>query len=117
LKWKTLTQKDTYRGLKRDRSGGNDLTRRAIQLFERLSPNSAPLNSWFSSITATALAREFDSSKTNQKWLEETRPILESFWHSKYFLEQMLVSADELDAAPEMLPSGWAAVLYLYDLR
>ncbi len=29
----------------------------------------------------------------------------------------MLVAADELDEAPQTLPSGWAAVLYLYNLR
>jgi len=89
----------------------------ARELFERLAPNSSPLNDWFREIVDEALSREFDIEKTNQNWLAETRPILEAFWHAKYFLEQMLAAADELNESPHILPSGWAAVLYLYDLR
>jgi len=89
----------------------------AKELFERLAPDSFPLNEWFCSIADQAIGKEFDFAKTNQIWLAETRPILEAFWHSKYFLEQMLVAADELEESPSLLPSGWAAVLYLYDLR
>jgi hypothetical protein len=29
----------------------------------------------------------------------------------------MLVAADELEENPQILPNGWAAVLYLYILR
>lgn len=29
----------------------------------------------------------------------------------------LLTAADELDEAPQVLTSGWAAILYLYDLR
>lgn len=94
-----------------------ELIKLAYDLFKQLSPNSALLNSWFSDIVEQAIEKKFDDAKTNQYWLAETRPILEAFWHSKYFLEQMIASANELESAPEMLPSGWAAVLYLYDLR
>jgi hypothetical protein len=95
----------------------NDLTRHAVELFNRLSPESLPLNSWFQGIIDEALGKEFDWETTNPKWLAETLPVLQAFWHSKYFLEQMIVAADEIDIAPQILPSGWAAVLYLYDLR
>lgn len=94
-----------------------DLTRRAVDLFERLAPESTRLNDWFSSIAAEAVSKQFDWDKTNPVWLAETLPVLQGYWHSKYFLEQMLVAADELDSAPQILPSGWAAVLYLYNLR
>lgn len=89
----------------------------AKELFERLAPDSFPLNDWFREIADEAIGKEFDFEKTNQIWLTETRPILEAFWHTKYFLEQMLAAADELEKSPQILPSGWAAVLYLYDLR
>ena len=89
----------------------------AKSLFESLAPQSTSLNSWFNEITGEAVGKEFNSETTNQNWLQETRPVLEAFWHSKYFLEQMIRSAEELETAPQILPSGWAAVLYLYNLR
>lgn len=94
-----------------------DLVRHAADLFQRISPDSVDLNDLFDSITSEALGKSFDTNETNSKWLAETMPILQGFWHSKYFLEQMLVAADELEETPEILPSGWAAVLYLYNLR
>lgn len=96
---------------------GKRIVESSVKFFEEISPNDAALNSWFKTIIDEALSKEFDWDKTNPIWLEETRPILEAIWHSRYFLEQMLVAADTLETAPEILPYGWAAVLYLYDLR
>lgn len=93
------------------------LIKQARELFERLSPDAQPLNSWYLHIADTAISKKFDSAKSNQIWLEETRPIVEAFWHSKHFLQHMIESADELETAPQLLPYGWAGVLYLYDLR
>jgi hypothetical protein len=90
---------------------------RSVELFERLSPASQSLNEWFTLIVEEAKSKEFDWEKTNPIWLEETRPILEALWHCRYFQEQMLVASDTLDSTPSILPFGWAAVLYLYDLR
>ena len=53
----------------------------------------------------------------NRRWLEVTRPILEAFFHARYFLEMAVRYGRELEHPPSMLPSGWAALLYLYDLR
>lgn len=93
------------------------LIEQAKALFVRLAPNGIPLNDWYCSIADRALSKKFDAAATNQIWLEETQPLLEAMWHSKYFLEQMIVAAADLEAAPQTLPSGWAAVLYLYNLR
>jgi hypothetical protein len=95
----------------------NSLIESADDLFKELGPGSKELNSWYRLITKTALAQEFDASETNEKWLHQTPPILLAFWNAKYFLEQMIVAADALETAPQVLPSGWAAVLYLYNLR
>jgi hypothetical protein len=55
--------------------------------------------------------------KDNERWLEITRPILEAYFHAHYFLSMAVRYGTELDAPPMMLPSGWAAILYLYGLR
>lgn len=94
-----------------------NMIRNANELFSNLAPEQTFLNKWYVDITRTALNKKFEGSHTNQHWLETTLPITQGYWHAKYFLEQMLVAADELDEAPQVLPSGWAAVLYLYDLR
>ena len=63
---------------------------------------------------------DFQSSwkmKDNDNWLAVTRPILEAYFHAKYFLERVVRYGEELEQAPACLPSGWAAVLYLYHLR
>ena len=75
-----------------------------------------PLNRWFSEIVAQGTGREFDLSH-NQDWLCHTRPIVEAFFHAHYFLKMAVKYGKELDGAPDCLPSGWAAVLYLFNLR
>ncbi len=94
-----------------------DMIRDANKLFSDLAPESTFLNNWYVQITRTALTKRFEGSYTNQHWMETMLPVTQAFWQDKYFLEQMLIAADELDEAPQILPSGWAAVLYLYDLR
>jgi hypothetical protein len=44
-------------------------------------------------------------------------PILEAFFHARYFLEMACRYGRELEHPPNLLPSGWASVLYLYALR
>jgi hypothetical protein len=53
----------------------------------------------------------------NARWLEITRPILEAFFHARYFLEMAVKYGNELEYPPNRLPSGWASFLYLYNLR
>lgn len=95
----------------------NPLIERANALFESLAPQETKLNPWYVAITGMALSKKFEADETNQKWLEETLPISHAFWHAKYFLEQMSVAANVIEDPPKILPSGWAAVLYLYNLR
>jgi hypothetical protein len=53
----------------------------------------------------------------NRRWPQETRPIVEAFFHARYFLEMAVRYGKDLEHPPRMLPSGWAALLYLYNLR
>ena len=89
----------------------------AKKLFSEIAPDGKTLNPWFSEIVDQVINAEFNDETTNKNWLTETRPILEALWHCKYFIEQMLSSADSLDKAPMILPYDWAGVLYLYNLR
>jgi hypothetical protein len=74
-----------------------------------------PLNDWFLQIVAEGTGRTF-TQEINADWLRRTRPILEAFFHARYMLE-MAVRYGNLEALPETLPSGWAAFLYLFNLR
>lgn len=68
--------------------GMNDVTKQAITLFEKIAPDEVKINDWFKQIADEAIEKEFDWQKTNPIWQTETCPIIEVFWHSKYFLEQ-----------------------------
>ncbi|MDQ6776434.1 MAG: hypothetical protein M3071_09520 [Actinomycetota bacterium] len=97
--------------------GLQSLIRRAMSLFDEVAPAGTELNSWLQGIAAHATAHRFDLARSNRNWQAETRPILEGFWHCHYFIRMLARYGRELDAAPNVLPYGWAAVLYLYDLR
>ena len=91
------------------------LTEQICQALQALLPER-PLNRWFTEIVAEGTGKEFAMSH-NQDWLRHTRPIVEAFFHAHYFLKTAVKYGKELDHAPECMPSGWAAVLYLFDLR
>jgi hypothetical protein len=42
---------------------------------------------------------------------------LEAFFHARYVLEMAVKYGDDLDEPTNLLPSGWAGLLYLYNLR
>jgi hypothetical protein len=92
-----------------------DATERIVAALAALLPG-VPMNEWFTKIVAEGTGKAF-ASEHNGKWLEVTRPMLEAFFHARYFLEMVCRYARELDDPPQMLPSGWACVLYLYGLR
>lgn len=86
-----------------------------VDVFRSLAPD-LPLNEWFMQIVAEGTGKEF-KDKDNEHWLEVTRPILEAFFHARYFLEMICKYGKRLNEAPNIMPSGWAAVLYLYNIR
>jgi hypothetical protein len=89
-----------------------------LQIVESLRKHDQGrgLNDWFLGIVAAGTGKHF-SEEMNRDWLNETRPILEAFFHAKTFLALAVRYAKALDHAPRLLPSGWAAVLYLYNVR
>jgi hypothetical protein len=74
------------------------------------------MNSDFKRIYEAGQGIVFKSSH-NKDWDKYTRPQLEAFLHAKYFLEMAIKYGEQLKEAPQYLPSGWAGVLYFYNLR
>jgi hypothetical protein len=90
-------------------------TTKIVAALEALAPGRK-LNDWFTQIVKEGTGKTFEMEH-NRRWLEVARPIVEAFFHARYFLEMAVRYGKELDAPPQLLPSGWAAFLYLYDLR
>jgi hypothetical protein len=95
-----------------------DLQERTLAIVEALQSllPKHPLNDWFLQIVGEGTGKAF-KMEHNRKWLQVTRPIVEAYFHAKYFLEQGIRFGKELEYPPTLLPSGWAAFLYLYNLR
>jgi hypothetical protein len=63
-----------------------ETTSEIVAALQSLAPH-LELNDWFRIIVKDGTGRKFDMVGTNDRWLEETRPILEAFFHARYFLE------------------------------
>jgi hypothetical protein len=85
------------------------------EALQALAPDRQ-LNDWYRQIVSEGTGKTFVTSH-NSRWLEETRPIVEAFFHARYMLEMAVKYGKELEKPPQLLPSGWAALLYLYNLR
>lgn len=89
-------------------------TNTIVQRLSGLLPDR-PLHPWFLEIVRRGTGKEFVTSD-NDRWTLVTRPIVEAFFHARFFLE-MAVRYGMLEAPPRPLPSGYGALLYLYQLR
>ena len=89
-------------------------TQSIVQRLQALAPDR-PLDSWFVQIVQEGTGKVF-KTEDNKRWTEVTRPILEAFFHARFFLE-MAVRYGDLEKPPQILPSGYAALLYLFGLR
>lgn len=89
-------------------------TKSILAALTDLAPER-PLNPWFLEIVSRGTSHKF-VAEHNSRWTEVTRPMLEAFFHARFFLE-MAVRYSTLESPPRPLPSGYAALLYLYGLR
>ncbi|MFL6235554.1 MAG: hypothetical protein ACJ76N_20630 [Thermoanaerobaculia bacterium] len=94
--------------------GFQGTTRSIVQRLQSLAPDR-PLNPWFLEIVEAGTGKTF-KNEDNARWTEVTRPILEAFFHARFFLE-MAVRYSDLQEPPQMLSGGYAALLYLFGLR
>ena len=95
--------------------GIQEATSRIVERLKALAPDR-PLDGWFTAIVEEGTGRRF-SVEDNRRWPVATRPILEAFFHARYFLEMAVKYGRELERPPQIIPSGWAAILCLYGLR
>ena len=92
-------------------------SKRIVEALKSVAPTGTTFSPMFEEIyQAGASGKQFEM-KHNQQWTAHTRVFLEAFFHAKYFLEMAVKYGKELESAPTMLPSGWAALLCLYNLR
>ncbi len=92
-------------------------TQRIMEALQSVMPDCR-LNWVFIKIIKEGIDRGPEVSLTvPEKWLKESRPVVEAFFHAKYMLEMVVKYGSELDEPPATLPSGWAAVLTIYGLR
>ena len=94
-----------------------DCTLRAVEMFRSIAETTdGRLCDWFEQIVKDGTGKEFQPEH-NRNWPDHTRPIVEAFLHTRYFLEMMLKYGRELESPPDFLPFGWAAILELYGQR
>lgn len=88
-------------------------TEKAVRLLGDLLPERK-LNMAFEDIIREGTGKEFGAE--NQDGERTPRAILEAFSHAKFMIDMAMRYAD-MSEPPKTLPSGYAALLYLYDLR
>jgi hypothetical protein len=93
------------------------LTQDIIEKLNSLAPDGVKPNSFLEEILKEGGSGKTFQDSHNKNWLKHTRPMLEAFFHAKYFLEMAVKYGEKLDEAPTCLPSGWAGLLYFYNLR
>jgi hypothetical protein len=84
-------------------------------VLAELAPPGRRLDPWFLEIVRTGTGRDF-APEDNSRWAQATRPIVEAFFHARFFVEMAVRYAGQ-ERPPSILPSGYAALLCLYGLR
>jgi len=90
-------------------------TEQVVAELQALLPGR-PLNEWFRQIIKDGTGKNFEQ-ETNANWVAETQPIVNAYLHARFFLEIAIKYGNELAFPPNIMPSGWALILYLYNLR
>ena len=97
--------------------GLQDITRRIVDALKDLAPEGKSFCREFEEIIEAGAGAKRFVPEHNENWTHHTRPFVEAFFHARFFLEMVVKYGKELEEPPDMLPSGWAAVLCLYGLR
>lgn len=92
-----------------------EITLEMVKALQALLPGR-PLNAWFVQIMSEGTGKMFEMAH-NDDWLRQTRPMIEALFHARYFLSMACAYAEKFEKSPSVLPSGFAALLYLFDLR
>ena len=90
-----------------------------LQMYENLvslMPSKGSINPDFLKVVTLGTGKVFTMA-ANDDWVNITKPIVDAFFHTKYMLSMAVKYGNALEKAPQMLPSGWAALLYVYCIR
>ena len=98
--------------------GLQEQTKKIVDELRGLRPYivSDRLNPWFEDMLVYGAGEAEFKPEHNEEWAIRTRPFVEAFLHARYFLE-MAVQYGDMKTAPMPMPSGWAALLCLYNIR
>lgn len=91
-------------------------TESILEAFERVAGEDFEIHPWFREILAAGTGVKFEMSHNNA-WLEHAKPVVDAFFHAAHLLGMVVKYGEELEEAPSMLPSGWASVLELFQVR
>ena len=96
-----------------------ETTRKIYNALESISPHEPKKISdkWFNNLIRQGAPGIEFKLEHNRKWEKTCRPMIEAFFHAKYFLEMAVKYGKEYDKAPSIMGSGWAALLELYNIR
>jgi hypothetical protein len=94
-----------------------DTTRKIAEALKAIAPEGQNFCAEFQEIYEAGAAGKQFELEHNDNWTAHTRVFVEAFFHARFFLEMAVKYGNELETAPSMLPSGWAALLCLYNLR
>lgn len=100
--------------------GYQNTTLKMVEMLKTLSPQ--PLNEKFLEIIGNGTGKVFRWNDgvnlgSNALWDEENLPMIQAFCHAKFFLQMAVRYGETLTEAQTWLPTGYAALLYLYNLR
>ena len=70
----------------------------------------------FEEIVAAGTGKEWEQLH-NAEWAKHTRPIVEAYFHARYFLVVAIEYGAKYERPPSLMANGWAALLVLYGLR
>lgn len=90
-------------------------TQRIVSVLRKLLPGKE-LNADFLELIKEGTGQQW-TREHNEEWRKHTRPLLEAFFHARHFLAMVVKYGEELEYPPNFMPTGWATVLYLYNLR
>ena len=94
-----------------------EYTSLAVEVFKRIGvATDNKLSERFDQIIAAGTGSVWEANH-NHNWTLHTRPIVEAFLHAKYFLDMMIKYGRAMHTSQNILPTGWAAILELYNQR
>jgi len=91
-----------------------EITQEMVALLREIMPEGKTFCPYFQEIVnAGASGKEFESAH-NKDWTAHTRPIVEAFFHAKYFLEMAVKYGKMLNQPLSPMPYGYAALMELF---